>query len=330
MPLILIFAFYSALLPEKVYAIGQTTDPIIIRNAVRGNDYQRTMTVINTEKKSSRIGFSADGEVSEWTKFYRTNKHEAPLEYIDLKAGETYTLDVVFSIPVDTPNGKYKGAISALLKPTSTSAVEGSGAAVTQKIDRSVTIEVGGKEVIAFDVSVIPKTYDLAKNENLNIRLIYDNRGNISIMPQVKLRITPVSDGVNIGEKSNQAIFNMIYPYPENLSEVKAGGVFEIMPIEIPTGNFGKGRYVADMSFMEKGKIITEKKFAFSIDVFDDLKSIAKTNNLDKASLLGAVGASGNMNLNTIILLAIASAILGMSYLIFYKKSMSAKNYEKK
>ena len=42
-----------ALTPFKTIGIGQTTDPIVIENALRGNEYQETMIIINTLKQLS-------------------------------------------------------------------------------------------------------------------------------------------------------------------------------------------------------------------------------------------------------------------------------------
>lgn len=318
-----IFMITITVLPFKIFAIGQTTDPIVIKNAVRGNEYQKTMTVINTEKKNVKITFSAEGQIGKWAKFYALDNYTTALNYVDMKSGEARAVNVVFVIPSDTPNGTYKGFVSALLKPDSSSVQEGSSTSVSQKIDREVTIEIGGKEVVSFDVSVIPKSYDLQKNEILSIRFIYDNKGNVSITPQAQLRITPLLDNSNTGEKSVQAVYNTIYPYPENQPAVKAGAIHEISAVEIPTSNFIKGKYVVDMSFMEKGKIISEKKFVFSSDVFEPVVSNKNLN--VKANLLGVIGMGNGINNSLAVSILAIAVILGLAYLVFHKKLLPKK-----
>lgn len=248
----------AALMPLKTFGIGQTTDPIVIKNALRGNEYQQNMIIINTEKTDSTIALAGQGDAGKWAEFYKLNDFSAQLSELSMKSGEVRSVSVVFKIPQDTPNGEYKGFISAIKKPDASSANEGSSTTVSQKIDREVTIDVNDNEVVSFEVSVIPKTYDLAKGEMLEIRLVYDNRGNTSITPQAQIKI----------KKDDQTVYNSIYPYPEDKPGVKPGAVYEIPAIQIPTNNFEKGKFRAEMSFLVDGKTVFEKKFGFSVDMF--------------------------------------------------------------
>lgn len=247
----------AALIPIETLGIGQTTDPIAIKNALRGNEYQQTMIIVNTEKTDSTIAFAAHGDIDKWATFYKFNDFSTQLSDVVLKTGEVRNVSVVFKIPQDTPNGEYKGFISAVKKNDSSSSSEGSSTSVSQEINREVTIDVNDNEVVSFEVSVIPKTYDLVKGEMLEIRLVYDNRGNTNITPQAQIKI----------RKDDQTVYNSIYPYPENEPGVKPGAVYEIPAIQIPTNNFEKGKFRAEMNFLVDGKMIFEKKFGFSVDM---------------------------------------------------------------
>ena len=246
--------------PVAVFAIGQTTDPIVIENALRGNEYQRTMIIINTEKSDSQMSVEASGQIGEWAEFYKQDDFQSPFFEVAMKSGEVLNVSVLFKVPADTPNGEYKGFISAIKKSDSLGETDGSSTSVSQKIDREVTIKVNDDEIVSFEVSIIPKTYDLAENEMLSIRLIYDNRGNTSISPQAQIKI----------KKDGQTVHNAIYIYPENQPLVRPGGIYEIPVIEIPTSNFEKGKYVAEMSFLTGEKIILEKKFGFSVGTINE------------------------------------------------------------
>ncbi|MCK5476148.1 MAG: hypothetical protein KAI71_06235 [Candidatus Pacebacteria bacterium] len=251
----LVFSVLLAGQALTVFAIGQTTDPIVIKNALRGNEYQRTMIIINTEKTDSQINFVASGEIGKWAEFYKLNDFQSPVSEATMRPGEALSVSVLFKVPSDTPNGEYEGFISAIKKANSVEEIKESSATVSQKIDRKVTIEVNDNEIILFKVSIIPKTYDLEEGEMLNIRLIYDNRGNTSISPQVQIKI----------KKDGQTVHNSIYPYPENLPLVKPGGIYEIPVIEIPTSKFERGEYLAELNFSIDEEKIVEKNFSFSI-----------------------------------------------------------------
>lgn len=252
--MLMIFSIAS-LIPIEIFAIGQTTEPIVITNALRSGEYQQTMIIINTEKTDSVITFAAHGDIEKWAEFYKFNDFSSKLQEISMKPGEVTNISVVFKIPEDSPNGEYKGAVAAVKKPGSSEADKGSSTSVSQEINRAVTINVNDEEFVSFEASVIPKTYDLSEGELLEIRLIYDNRGNTSISPQAQIKI----------KRDDQAIYNSIFPYPENMPQVKPGAVFEIPSIQIPTGNFEKGRYRAEMSFLINGKTTYEKQFGFTV-----------------------------------------------------------------
>ena len=88
-----------------VFAIGQTTNPIIIKNALRGNEYHQTMIVVNTEKSDTQVNFVASGQISEWAKFYKLNDFESSLLKIEMKPGEVLSMSVLFKVPSGMPNG---------------------------------------------------------------------------------------------------------------------------------------------------------------------------------------------------------------------------------
>ncbi len=309
-----LISVFLASQPLTVFAIGQTTGPIVIQNALRGNEYQQTMTIINTEKTDSLIGVSAEGEIKEWTEFYKLDDFQSPFSEAAMKSGEVLNVSVLFKIPSDMPNGEYKGFISAIKKPDSLVEVEGSSASVSQKIDREVTIEVNDNEIVSFEVSVVPKTYDLAENEMLSIRIIYDNRGNTSISPQSQIKI----------KKDGQTVHNVIYPYPENQPSVRSGAIYEIPVIEIPTSNFEKGKYVAEMSFLVGEKIIFEKKFGFSVGII-----VSENNDLGFSGFISRIGG-GNTTLGWFFVSGFILLLLIFSFTIIKGKFKKSKKRKEK
>lgn len=250
----------SFLLCQNVLALGQMSEPIVIENALRGEDYQEIMMIVNTENQSIGVDLVVDGDIEEWTKFYKLDDLENPIEDLLMTSGENKNVSVIFSIPDDMPNGEYAGAVAVIRKPSEISKEEGSSVSLAQRIDREVTIIVGGEEIISFEVSVIPKTYDIKKGDLLNTRLIYDNQGNISIKPQVDLKIFAL-----LSDTEKKLVHNAIYPYPLEEPRVKPGSQYEIPGLELPTSNLDIGRYIVEIDFLHNNEIITEEDFKFSI-----------------------------------------------------------------
>ena len=247
--------FILTFFPFSAQAIGLVTQPVNIENALRGSEYEETLIIVNTESKISKIGLLAEGQIANWVKFYEIDEYDTTIEEIDIPPREKKNVTAIIIVPDDTPNGEYKGTVSAVTKPVKDESIKESYSSVIQKIDREVTIKVTDEEVINLAVSIIPKSYDLKIGETLDIRFIYDNQSNISLSPQIDLKIT----------KDQQTISNVIYPYPEEESPVKSNSLFEIPVIKIATQGFEQGKYLVDMKFLHKGVVILEKDFRFSI-----------------------------------------------------------------
>ncbi len=241
--------------PRIVFGIGQTTDPIIINDALRGSTFQKEVIIVNTEKESFLIEVKAEGDINGWVKFFKKNNLKDPIDSIMLKAGEKANLFAEIAIPEDAKNGKYSGTISAIKKPKSEAASYGSSSSVSQKIDRKVDITVNDKENIALKALVIPEKYDLSEKEPLKVRLIYDNQGNVAIKPEINLKI----------KKDEKILFNISYPFSEDTEAIKPKAVYEVPLIEVPTSMLEKGIYIAEFAFVVDEKNISTERVKFTI-----------------------------------------------------------------
>jgi len=240
----------------NVLALGLVTEPIIIANALRGNEYQEILMIVNTDNAQANIGFSTEGKIAGWAKFYLPNDLKNPIENLEMEAKQNQNIVAIFLVPTDAPNGKYDGFVSVIKKPAAMSQQDGSSSSVAQKIDREVSITVGGEEKISLQVSVIPKKYDIKKNSPLDIRFIFDNLGNVSLRPQIDLKIKNL-DG--------KVVYNAIYPYPENEPVVRPGAQYEIPAIAVPTNGLVNGKYLVEIDFLHNNQVIFEKDFRFSV-----------------------------------------------------------------
>ena len=239
-----------------VFAFGQMTEPIVIENALRGNEYQETLIIVNTDNENISVNFSGTEDIAGWVKFYLPEDMENQIENTNIAPSSNKNVTAIFTIPEDAPNGIYKGIVNATKKAPEMSAEEGSSVSIAQAIGREATITVGGEEKIGLQVSVIPDSYDIKTNQPLNIRFIFDNLGNISLHPQIDLKIKDI-DG--------KVVYNAIYPYPENEPSVRPNAQYEIPSISVPTNGLANGKYRADINFLHNNSIIFEKGFGFNI-----------------------------------------------------------------
>lgn len=245
-----------SLLPGSALAIGQITEPIDVKNALREKTYNETISVVNTESAKAIIQLSAEGAITGWTRFYKGVNDTDNITDIEVAAGSRVDVTARFVVPAGTPNARYQGVVSVSKKAADyEGGTEDSGNAVSQKIDRDITIEVNDVENIVFDTSLIPETYDLNQGDPLKIRAIHDNRGNVEIRPQISLKI----------KQGDNVLYSAIFPYPDNQPAVGAYSLFEIPALEIPTTTLQNGKYEATFTINEKDKYSIDKDFTFSI-----------------------------------------------------------------
>jgi len=292
---ILVFAFiFSAILPGVALALGQMSEPINIANAMRGQKLNQEIIAVNNENKEVKVEFSATGDIKDWTNFYKPGDLKNAITEDTAGANSSLNIIAIFDIPSDVPNGEYTGAISIAKLPDEQTSNEESFVAVTQKIDRQVTITVSDEENISLAVSVIPETYDLTPNQPLKIRIIYDNQSNISLTPSISFKIKKSED--------DQTAYNVIYPYPEGVDPVNSRAQYEIPALEIPTAGLAEGKYYAQLEFTRGEDSLTQEQFGFSIG--------------SAAASLGG----GGLNLKTIlIVLVIVFVIIAVVFVALDK-----------
>lgn len=292
-----LFGLLLLVSPLMASAIGQTTDPIVIDNALRGGEFQKTMIVVNNDNENVEVKLSAEGQIAGWTKFYLPSDLKNPIQEFSLEKDVQANIVVVFTVPKDTANGDYTGFVGAGRKiGASTASKDESSVSVEQKINRDVTIKVTDKEVVKLLVSVIPEKYDVKSGENLSVRFIYDNQSNVAMSPQIQFRI----------KQNDKTVYNAIFPYPDGEDLVRPLAQHEIPALKIPTSGLASGRYIAEMDFFHNGKSVATQDFKFTVG---------------SGSVLGAfeISSIGYWIIAPIVLV-IAAILLGLFLIIRMKK----------
>ena len=258
--LLSILTLLSFLLPQTSSAIGLISKPIIIDNGLRGETFQETLKVLNSEENSITFELLAEGDITNWVTFYAPTNLESPITQIQAPAKLYSDITVLITVPTDAANGNYIGKLTIKSAPQIEQDNEGASANVSQKLSQDVLITVTDQENVKLAVSVIPHTFDLKKNETLNIRFIYDNQGNVSLKPNIQIKISKLGDK----DKKIQ-IYNAIFPYPDNLQAVKPGAIYEIPAIEIPTTGWANNKYLAEIEFLHNNQSMLLEDFKFNI-----------------------------------------------------------------
>jgi len=298
--IISIFTLISMLMisqPLVSFGIGQVTEPIIIKDLLRDSEVTDTLILFNSEDKEVALQLKAEGEIAGWASFYEVDDKdlENPIAEIQVPAKSRLDVIVKFKIPEDIPNGEYFGEVAIMTVPAENEEMSKATISVLQRIGREVLITVTDKEIIEFKTTVIPLKYGVNKNEPLQIKIIYDNQGNISIKPDIQLKII----------RNDKTVFNAIFPYNEDEKPVRPLER-KVMPlIKWQTAGQEGGEYRAEMKVLLDNKATHEDDFKFIIG-FDINKYLSFISQIGGGNLtFGWLMAGGFLVVLSILLISI-------------------------
>jgi len=261
----LLYVILFSVSPAVVSAIGQTSTPIVIENAVRGEEYEDVLTLFNSSDEEENFTLTSEGEIADWMTFYNLNNTENPINELTIAANSRIQAKVRISIPQSAPMGAQSGlVVFALLNKSKDGQVNLNP--VTQQVSREVTVNVNDQGILSAEAFVSLKSNMLAKNEPLEINVAYYNSGSVSNKPQVSLGI--FKNDINIAD--------IIYPYSKDKKAIMPTQT-EKMSFLWQTAGQELGKYRAEISVILDNEIIKDDSFAFQI-TNEDFSSLATAN----------------------------------------------------
>ncbi len=275
--LLIIFLIFLAL-PRQGSAVGIITQDIVVKDAIRGQLVRNQLQLVNSKDEAIIFELSAEGELAKWVSFYSLGEVAEPLESVSVPAKDKLEVGLSVKIPDDQPNGTYEGNINAFYKAETASSSEENPVSISQKFSRRLELTITDKEIVEFSAQAMPMSYEIVSGKPLEIRFIYENKGNISIKPQADIRITDLE---------GKEIFGAIYPYPEKLEAVPPLESKEVL-IDYNTGDLQPGKYKALIKVNLAGKEKLNDEFLFIIKPAET--TVSSLGNKDKLIIGTEVG----------------------------------------
>lgn len=269
--------------PFSVMAIGQASTPIIIENAVRGQEYEDVLSLFNSSGEEENFTLIGDGEIADWLTFFRLDNSETPINELSIAANSRIQAKVRITVPQSAPMGEQSGSVVfALINKPKEGQVNLNP--VTQQISREVTVNVSDQGILSAEAFVSLKKNTIARNEPLEINVAYYNSGNVSNKPQIRLGIF----------RSDVNIEDVIYPYSKDKRAIMPTQT-EKISVTWQTAGREPGKYRAEVGVVLGDQIIKEDSFAFQItnDEFNPaaMASIANGLPISKSYIWIMIGA---------------------------------------
>ena len=242
----LILSLLLPLLASTVNAggIGLAPRKIIVHDALRGSEYERTIMVFNICNTTLTLSLNASGDAGSWISFYEEDNPNTPTETITIE-DENATLLLKIKVPEDATNGAHNASI--LLKSVPTTGGTGSG--VVFGINADVSVEVTGTQILTGIVKYIT-TRDTEVNYPLRTQVMFQNTGNVIANPEIKTVIT----------KDGAFVDSFIYAD----TEIKPG-ITDTISREWDTTGMESGDYVANVTISLDGEILAEQERPFKL-----------------------------------------------------------------
>lgn len=249
-----------AVLCSQVSALGVGPAEFRIEKAAKGGEYQKTARIFNTDPTDTAISLTSSGEAASWITVYSEDDLSTPVERFTLAAQTDILLLLKLNIPDSAANGKYTGTIYVRTEPKG-----GEGA---QPVGMQVPIEIGveviGEQILEGAARSIT-TRDVEINYPLEIRVEFENNGNVVARPKIDIDVK--RDGETVGRN-------------EYTADGVAPATWKTIPVELETSSLMPGNYTADVSVLLGEAVVATESLAFNIlplgtmtrsGAFDDL-----------------------------------------------------------
>jgi len=233
---------------SPVLSLGIAMGPakMEITNALRGVEYERSVTIFNPSDPDATFTIRAEGQASTWLSFYKLNSNEAIQGLVIPGKSDTAVL-VKIKVPSDASNGSYTATIYAETIPGENSGDMGVSTILQAK--SLLTVIVGGTQIIEGTVGNI-STRETEAGFPLRIDINFRNKGNIAVQPQIDYQV--IQGDTKIAELN----YNKSAIKPETQ---------EVITVEWQTNSDQSGDYIARVEVSLDNKILATKELPFTV-----------------------------------------------------------------
>lgn len=254
--------------------IGIAPSEMKLDNALKGSEYDRSLTIFNTAPEATNFSLEASGNISDWVSFYDENNR---ITAIKITGKDKASVAVKIKVPLDAANANYTGSLIVRTIPEKTGASEGAGQSMIVGASSQVTIVVTGEQVIDGAVTAI-LTENVEPGYPLKITTLFQNTGNVVVKP--KIDVTILQDK------------NIINSFTHDSTSVKPGTPENIIAEWKTTAVNIPANYTANVVVSLDGRILKSDNITFQI---------LPVGTLTKSGILTQISLEGEPAIDTVV-----------------------------
>lgn len=246
---LVLFLLTLLAIAPNVGAIGVGVAPskFTIHDALRGREFERTITIFNVENETARLALNATGDIKDWVSFHEID-NEASINTTLVPSGSKKIV-IRFTVPSNVASGSYTSTIYVQTIPEELTESTGAAAVMGVRVPVEAMIIVTGTQILTGWIQDI-STMDVEVNYPLRIKVDFQNTGNVIARPIVAINIT----------KNKTLIDSFVY----SQTEIKPNSK-ETISIEWDTTGNEAGDHVANVSVSLGEEVLSEKDLQFNI-----------------------------------------------------------------
>ena len=246
-PLIVIGLMLMLLISNaSAIGLGVVPSKLSIGDALRGEEYEQTVIVHNTDVMTTTFRPYATGEISDWISYYDEEGNE--LTTITIPGKDSAKILLKFKIPDDAASGNYNSTVYVENVPEA-GAGEGAGAQMLIRMPVDITIKVTGEQVLEGVVQGVT-LMDTEIEYPLRIKVLFRNTGNVVAKPAIDVEIKKEGTTIQSFSSSDKAV------KPHAMEEIS---------VEWDTKGQAVGDYLADVAISLDGNVLYEREIPFKI-----------------------------------------------------------------
>lgn len=231
-----------------VHGTGVAMGPAALQiDAVRGQSYQRTVTVFNpSQTEAVEYNLRVEGQASAWLSLSDLETR-APLQSLRIEAASSTYVLIDVAVPSDTPNGTFGATVYVETVPVQD--IDGTGVSAVLQAHSDITIVVGGDQSISGILHNVT-TRDIEAGLPLRLGVQFRNTGNVAVSPAINCAV--IKDNATVAE------------FGEAETSVMAG-TEAVIPVEWGETSGLLGDYRARVSLSLGSGAIGTREVAFKV-----------------------------------------------------------------
>ena len=226
-------------------AVGPTN--MVIDGALRGGEYERTVTVFNPSGEETEYEISTEGEAAGWLSFYDLDTGQPIGDRLTISGDNKKPIQVKIKIPEDMANGTYNAEV--IVKTIPPEGLEGTGVSTIMQAKSVLSVVVAGEQVRSGEVIRI-SVVDTEVGIPARIETLFKNTGNVKVKPRIEVEIEKGTE--KVGEVSHSE------------TEVGVEGQ-KVITVEWDTGEQREGEYTAKVRVFLDDKLLRAEEVPFEL-----------------------------------------------------------------